>query len=226
SKTLKTYNYYKCLSSKRKRGCTQHKAVRKDWIEEFVVRETVNYVLQDKEINRIAKMLVELQEREDSAIPLLRRELADVEKGLKNIADAIQQGIITNTTKQRLEELESLKSDIEVKLLQAELNTNLLIEEQIVFWINRFKGGDMADKAYQRAIIDIFVNAVYIFDDKIVLTYNFKNDARVISKDDIEISDLSQSAPSLGTDENHPTRWFFAREVLVVVFPIEQFGDL
>ena len=79
--------------------------------------------------------------------------------------------------------------------MQAELNTNLLTEEQIVFWINRFKGGDMADKAYQRAIIDIFVNAVYIFDDKIVLTYNFKNDARVINKDDIEISDLSQSAP-------------------------------
>jgi hypothetical protein len=63
----------------------------------------VNYVLQDEEIARIAKMLMELQEREDTALPLLRKELEDTDKGLKNIADAIQQGIITTTTKQRLE---------------------------------------------------------------------------------------------------------------------------
>ena len=57
-------------------------------------------------------MLMDLQIREDTALPLLRKELEDTEKGLENIADAIQQGIITNTTKQRLEELEALKSEI------------------------------------------------------------------------------------------------------------------
>ena len=61
--------------------------------------------------------------------------------------------------------------------------------------MSRFKGGDVADKAYQRAIIDIFVNAIYIYDDKIVLTYNFKSDSRTISLTDIEFSDLPQTAP-------------------------------
>jgi len=205
SKTLKIYNYYKCLSNKRKRGCEQKKAVKKDWIEQLVVQDTVNIVLQDKEIERIAKMLMALQECEDTALPLLRKELADTEKGLKNIADAIQQGIITNTTKQRLEELEALKSDIEVKILQTELQQTILTEEKIIFWINRFKGGDIADKAYQRAIIDIFVNAIYLYDDKIVLTYNFKSDSRTISLSDIEISDLPQSSPP----KKSPLRRFF-----------------
>ena len=136
SYTLKKYHYYKCLSTKRKRGCTQKKAVKKDWIEQLVVQDTVNIVLQDNEIQRIAKKLMELQEREDTALPLLRRELAEVEKGLKNLADAIQQGIITNTTKQRLEELEARKSEIKVTILQAELQTTLLTEEEIIFWIN------------------------------------------------------------------------------------------
>jgi len=107
-----------------------------------------------------------LQEREDTALPLLRKQLEDTDKGLKNIADAIQQGIITSTTKQRLEELEALKSDIEVKILQTELQQTILTEEKIVFWINRFKGGNIADKAYQRAIIDIFVNAIYLYATK------------------------------------------------------------
>lgn len=136
SKTLRKYNYYKCLSNKRKRGCEQKKAVKKGWIEQLVVQDTVNYVLQDEEIARIAKMLIALQEREDTALPLLRKELEETDKGLKNIADAIQQGIITNTTKQRLEELESLKSEIEVKILQTELQQIILTEEKIVFWIN------------------------------------------------------------------------------------------
>ncbi|MCL1830715.1 MAG: hypothetical protein FWG21_04715 [Oscillospiraceae bacterium] len=123
---------------------------------------------------------------------------------MKNIADAIQQGIITNTTKQRLEELEALKSDIEVKILQTELQQTILTEEKIIFWINRFKGGNVADIAYQRAIIDIFVNAIYLYDDKIVLTYNFKSDSRTISLAKVEISDLSQTAPPIGTNANSP----------------------
>ena len=166
------------------------------------MQDTVNYVLQDAEIQRIAKLLMEIQEREDTALPLLRRELEETDKGLRNIADAIQQGIITNTTKQRLEELEALKSEIEIKILQTELQKNVLTEEKIIFWISQFKGGNIADKAYQRAIIDVFVNAIYLYDDRIVLTYSFKSDARTISLADIEISDLPQSAPPIGTNSN------------------------
>jgi hypothetical protein len=197
SKTTKKNNYYKCLSNKRKRGCEQKRAVKKDWIEQLIVQDTIDFVLQDKAIKRIAQTLMELQKREDTALPLLRKELEETDKGLKNVADAIQQGIITNTTKQRLEELETLKSDLEIKILQTELQTDILTEEKIVFWINRFKGGDITDISYQRAIIDIFVNAIYLYDDKIIITYNFKSDSRTISLSDIESSDLPQNAPPL-----------------------------
>ena len=220
SKTLKIYNYYKCFSNKRKRGCDQKKAVKKDWIERLVVQDTVNYVLKDEEIKRIAKLIMDLREREDTALPLLRKELEETEKGLKNIADAIQQGIITNTTKQRLEELEARKSDLEIKILQTELQKGILTEEKVIFWITRFKNGDISDKAYQQAIIDIFVNAIYLYDDKIVLTYNFKSDSRTISLTDIENSDLPQSAPGKGTNAN-PPRWFLVGEAFAFVFSLE-----
>jgi DNA invertase Pin-like site-specific DNA recombinase len=193
-KLLKTYHYYKCLSAKRKRGCTK-KAVKKDWTEQLVVRETVDYVLNDEQIQRIAKMIMELQQREDTAIPLLRNQLAETEKGLQNIADAIQAGLLTPTTKQRLEELEAQKSELKIKILQAELEKSILTEEQIIFWISRFKGGDVNDKAFQRSIIDIFVNAIYLYDDRIVFTFNCKSDARTVSLAEIEVSDLSKCAP-------------------------------
>ena len=135
------------------------------------------------------------------------------------------EGIITNTTKQRLEELEELKSDLEIKILQTELQATIITEEQIVYWISRFKGGNVADMAYQRSIIDIFVSAIYIYDDRIVLTYNFKGESQAISLTDIECSDLPQSAPEKETNENQP-QWLFVGETIAVVFPLEQLGDL
>jgi len=116
-----------------------------------------------------------------------------------------------------LVDLEAQKADLEVKILQAELQKNVLTEEQIIFWISRFKNGDITDKAYQSAIIDIFVNAVYIYDNKIVFTYNYKNDAKSIDLCDLEVSDLPQSSPVLGTNAN-PCRWFFVGEAFAFVF--------
>ena len=189
-----TYNYYKCLSAKRKRGCTM-KSVKKDWIERAVVQDTVNYVLQDSVIKSIAKELVAKQEQDDFVLPMLQQQLADTEKGLENLVNAIQQGMLTSTTKKRLEELEATKADIEIKILQANLQKDFLTEEHIILWISRFKGGDVGSKNYQRTLIDIFVNAVYLYEDRVVFTYNFKSESRTISLADIEGSDLTQCSP-------------------------------
>lgn len=68
----------------------------------------------------------------------------------------------------------------------------------IVSWINRFKFGDVDDIEYQRQIIDTFINAIYVFDDKLVFTYNFKDGTEAIPLKAVEDafgSDLTQVAP-------------------------------
>ena len=49
------------------------------------------------------------QKKENTTLPLLKQELREVEKSIKNMLDAIQNGIFTSSTKQRLEELEARK---------------------------------------------------------------------------------------------------------------------
>jgi hypothetical protein len=85
--------------------------------------------------------------------------------------------------------------ELEIKILQTELQRSILTEEQIIFWIGRFKSGDVNDAAFRRAIIDIFVNAIYLYDDRIVFTYNYKTDSRTINIDEVEVSDLPKCAP-------------------------------
>lgn len=43
---------------------------------------------------------------------------------------------------------------------------------------------------HRRQMIDTFVNAVYLYDDKVVLIFNYKEGSREVSFDDVKSSDL------------------------------------
>lgn len=151
-------------------------------------------VLRDEEISRIADAIIDLQNREDTSIPAMRQQLKACEKAFENKLNAIQMGILTPFTKT----LEAQRESLKVSILQAELEKPKYTKEQIVSWINRFKYGNVDDIEYQRQIIDTFINAIYVYDDKLVFTYNYKDGSATITPEEIEEafgSDLTQVAP-------------------------------
>ena len=126
--------------------------------------------------------------------------------------NAIQQGILTNSTKERLEELEKLREDLKASILQAELERPKYSREDIIEWISRFKYGDPSNKEYQRQIIDIFLNSIYVFDDRLVFTYNYKNGTQTVSLADVSAafgSDLKSCTPPLRRRGRHIVRGDF-----------------
>ena len=71
-------------------------------------------------------------------------------------------------------------------------------KEEIVKWISRFKYGNINDKAYQREMIDTFLNSVYVYEDKIIFTYNFRDHTETVTLDEIEYvfcSDVNDCPP-------------------------------
>lgn len=84
-----------------------------------------------------------------------------------------------------MEELEKLREELKANILQAELERPKYSREDIVEWISRFKYGDPNNTEYQRQIIDIFLNSIYVFDDKLVFTYNYKNGTQTVTIEDI-----------------------------------------
>lgn len=198
SATNKTkYCYYKCGGAKRKLGC-KRKPLKKHWIERAAVVATVQRVLRDDEISRIADAIIALQNSEDTTIPAMRQQLSECDRAIENMLNAIQMGILTPSTKTRLEELESRREDLKISIMQAELQKPKYTKEQIISWINRFKYGNVDDIEYQKQIIDTFINSIYVYDDKLVFTYNFKDGTETITPKDIEEafgSDLTQVAP-------------------------------
>lgn len=189
SVTGQTYYYYKCSNAKRKKGCTK-KAVKKGWIENLVVLQTMNMIMDADLLNRIAKRIVALQDEESYDLKLLEKQLAEAEKGVDNILNAIQAGIITASTKQRLTELEETKSQLEQQIIQEKIKKPMLTLEQIMFFLNQFKDTDINDEEQRQRLIDSFVNAVYVFDDKLVLTFNYRDGTKTINLAEIKSSDL------------------------------------
>lgn len=61
----------------------------------------------------------------------------------------------------------------------------------ITFFICRFGKFDAAKREQQQRLIDSFVNAVYLYEDKIILTFNYKDGSKTITLAEVEGSDLS-----------------------------------
>ena len=183
SRSGKVHAYYTCNGRKYKRGCKKERA-HKDWIEELVVAELVKLVNSDEFIYEVAERVVEYQnrERDRSALTALEARKKENETAIKNLMTAIEQGIITPTTKSRLVELESEAANIDRGIARELIAEPKFTQEQIAFSLSRFQHGDTEDESYRMSLIDTFLNAVFLYDDdKLVLTLNYDGEGSKIT---------------------------------------------
>ncbi len=90
--------------------------MKKQWIADLVVDVTMKMVMDDKAIEAIVSILMELQDRESTSLPLYTQQLNETNTAIQNLLNAIQQGILTKSTKTRLEELEAAKEELETRI--------------------------------------------------------------------------------------------------------------
>jgi len=55
-----------------------------------------------------------------------------------------------------------------------------------MFWISKFKNGDVNNIVYQKEVIDIFVNFVYLDEDKLVIGFNYKDGTKTLLLSELE----------------------------------------
>ena len=49
------------------------------------------------------------------------------------------------------------------------------------FWLTRFRKLDLSQKEQRQALIDTFINAIYLYDDKMLITFNYKEGTETVS---------------------------------------------
>ena len=155
--------------------------------------------MDDKAVEYLIDLVMELQRRENVDLPRFKEQLNETEKAINNMLNAIQQGIFNKSTKQRLDDLETVKSDLEVKIIQEEMHRPLFTREQLTCFIHRFREFDVTIPEQRQRLIDSFVNAVFLYDDHLVITFNYKEGCKTISFDDIMALTKSPAGSDIAT---------------------------
>ena len=194
------YRYYKCSGVKRRLGCDK-KTVKKAWIEDLVVEEIKKIVDDDEAINSIADSVMEIQGREKSILQCLREQLAEVEKGMENLITAMQMGIVNDMTKKRMSDLENRRNELGIQIAQEELEKPIVTREQIVCWLEHFRIFDTNKFEHRRRFIDTFVNRIFLYDDKLVITFNYNKGTKEITFAELEASGILSSSNKCSTGE-------------------------
>lgn len=169
----KTYNYYVCSKKKKARSCDK-KRVKKEYVEDLVIDFTAENALTEDVIEAVAEKAVELQanSKKFSALNQYRRRLNDVNCKIDNIVKAISDGAYSKALGAQLEELEKEQEELQAKIATTSYEEPVFSKSQFIAWMNTFKAADHESPEVRKQIIDIFINSVYLYDDKFTIAYN------------------------------------------------------
>ena len=193
------YYYYTCQKRRTDHSCDK-KNLRRDEIELQVAKAIRDYALRADIIEWIADSSVEYSKKQmkESSIGILEQQLADTQRSIKNIMTAIEQGIITDSTKGRLIELEAEQSKLTAKIQAEKADIIVASREDIIDGLSMFKDGDINSKDYQAKLFDTFLVAVYVYDDenemKIVFGFTGKKNTIRVPLDSSLVEDPEAGA--------------------------------
>ena len=160
--------YYKCLGRKH-HLCTKS-PIRKEVLEELVLSKIISALSRPPVLDYMVKELLREQERQTrqaSALNSILKEKKRVDTALQNLVAAIEQGILSNTTNQRLHELETRQQELErLAIIEKSKLAVTLSEETVREFYTQ------ALKLEPQLLIDSLVKEIVLYDDKIEIYFN------------------------------------------------------
>lgn len=181
-KSGQLHHYYTCQKRRQEKSCKKQN-VRRDVIEQQVAAAIKEYILRDDVIEWLADKAIAWAKdyRGETGIGALEAQLSENKKATKNMLAAIEMGIVTEATKERLLELEREQAMLVSRLAEENASLISFSRDDIVSALSLYRDGKAEDKAFQAKLFDAFLVAVYLYED------HFKLEFHVGGKSTIEI---------------------------------------
>ena len=170
SYTGQVLRYYSCANRKKITDKCRKTPIRKEDIEKVVVETTIKVLDKPENVNLLVDKIFEINEersQSNSTLAILYSEQQEVQKSIDNLMKAIEQGIVTNSTMKRLNELEERLDEIKGKAHAEESKYRLRMSRaEIIKFINK------AMREEPSQMIRMLVKRIVLYDDKIEIQYN------------------------------------------------------
>ncbi|MCI8911089.1 MAG: recombinase family protein [Clostridia bacterium] len=200
SHTGDKYYYYSCLSRRRKKHKCNFKSLNKQYLEDLVIHITWLVLCENTTIAEIAKWVIKRHEqinKQNDKLKSLENTRLSVLKASNNLIAAIEQGIITEQTKNRLKELEAQISQLDFDIEQEKQRSyTFLTQDKIEQYLKSVLRGDIEAIAIRKHIVKTFIRDIIVYADKILITYNFTEHPPIKGKNSDSYEDIEMQAQS------------------------------
>ncbi len=168
----KIRRYYSCSNRMQSKSC-QKKHMKKELIEQLILDTTFKIFENKENLDLLINKILESHNsnvKNYSFIKLAEQEKSVIQISINNLMNNIENGIITETIKTRLCELETKLNELNEKLSNenSKLNEPITKEELTEFITTSLK---------QNAsfLINLLTKKIIIYDDKIEIYYKYAN---------------------------------------------------
>ena len=90
-------------------------------------------------------------------------------------------------------ELEHTRAEINAKLIKEEMKRPKVTRDGLITWLKQFQTMRLETKEQKQRLIDCFVNSVYLYDDKIVIVFNYKDEIKTVSLKEVNCSSIENA---------------------------------
>ncbi len=176
SKSGKVNRYYRCHKLD---FCPQSRTVKKDVLEQAIIKTIQQMLLSEDNFTFLLDKILESYNsklNDLTALRLAEKDLTNVEKSLSNLVAAIEAGLLTETTRTRLNELEMRKTELkEIIAKERTKEIKPINKSDVAKYIKT------ALSQPTQAMIEMLVEKAIIKDNIIELYLKYTNDTPPIT---------------------------------------------
>ena len=178
------YNYYTCFQHKKYNKPCPKTNIRRDFLEEKVVKVIHDYVLTDDFISQIADRVSQKFNEHITKNELLddfKKLYAENERAINNMLSALEQGVVTNSTQSRLLSLEKRKDELLHNIaIQNAMQREPMTINEITNYLTSFKGLDYSLENNRKRLIHLFIRKVILHNNKCQVYFNYTDRAEAL----------------------------------------------
>ncbi len=204
SKNGEMHYYYVCKTRREEHTCTKLN-VRKAVAEKEVARSLKAIVMKPDVVEWMIDNVMKFQEEmnKQSDLASYQDRLVEVRRGINNLVKAIEAGIFSESTKARLDELESEQRDLQGMIAFEQAKVKNVSRAQVQEYLDGFKDGSVDDPAFQKLLFKTFLIKVFLDDDKYRIAFNY-TDGQDTMEFPLSLEEAESADPTVECSYNVP----------------------
>lgn len=170
------YLCYECSTRKRTKKCNM-KAINKEFVEKTVIDMLEENIFSEKAIDELTSKILDYSSKQakeiNNDIKRFKKNLEETQKQIDNIVNAVAAGLFNPSMKEKLDELEKSKTNIQIKLEEAKLQVDIHTpnKEMIKKYVSKDKNIKNKSSEEQKRIIQAYVQKVIVYENDIDIKF-------------------------------------------------------